>query len=86
MEDDLNFVLKWNTAFMFWLMEDHLNVFHIEDDLNIRNWRQTKIFLQMEEDLIFFKQRTTSKKIMQQKAMKSYSNGCGTAPGNLVII
>ena len=28
---------------------------------------------------------TTSKKIMQPTKIKSKDNGCGTAPGNLVI-
>jgi hypothetical protein len=33
----------------------------------------------------FFKIKTTSTKIMQPKAIKSRNNGCGTAPGNLVL-
>ena len=48
----------------------------------------------MEDDLNFFEKgrrpqffgkcKTTSKKIMQPKTIKSKNNGCGTAPGNLV--
>ena len=30
--------------------------------------------------------KTTSKKIIQQKTIKSKNNGCGTAPSNLVFI
>ena len=49
----------------------------------------------MEDDLNFFKGRrpqffskwkTTSKKIMQPKTIKTKNNGCGTAPGNLVTV
>ena len=35
---------------------------------------------------MFLKIETTSKKIMQPTTIKSKNNGCGTAPGNLVMI
>ena len=35
---------------------------------------------------MFLKIETTSKKIIQPTTIKSKNNGCGTAPGNLVII
>ena len=34
---------------------------------------------------MFLKMETTSKKIMQPTTIKSKDNGCGTAPGNLVL-
>ena len=33
----------------------------------------------------FFENRRRLQKKMQQKTIKSKNNGCGTAPGNLVI-
>ena len=49
----------------------------MEDDLNV--------FEKGRRPNFFFKLKTTSKKIMQLKTIKSKNNGCGTAPGNLVI-
>ena len=44
----------------------------------------TSIYLKEGDDLMFLKMKTTSKKLMQPKTIKSKYNGCGTAPGNLV--
>ena len=51
-------------------------------------WKTTSIFLKKEDELIFFIMEDDLKKhIMQPKPNKSKSknNGCGTAPGNLVL-
>ena len=58
--------------------------------------KKTSIFLKMEDNLNFFEKgrrpqflrkcKTTSKKIIQPKTIKSQNNGCGTAPSNLVNI
>ena len=48
----------------------------MEDDLNL--------FEKGRRPNFFEKSKTTSKKIMQPKTIKSKNNGCGTAPGNLV--
>ena len=40
----------------------------------------------MEDDLIFFLNKDNLKKLMQPQTIKSKTNGCGTAPGNLVCI
>ena len=39
----------------------------------------------MEDDLNFCLKEDDLKKIRQSKTIKSKNNGCGTAPGNLVI-
>ena len=52
----------------------------------LENGRQSQFILKEEDDLMFLKMETTSKKIMQPSTIKSKDNGCGTAPGNLVFI
>ena len=39
----------------------------------------------MEDDLIFLLKKEDLKKKMEPKTITSKNNGCGTAPGNLVI-
>ena len=39
----------------------------------------------MEEDPNFWDRGRRPQKIMQPKTIKSKKNGCGTAPGNLVL-
>ena len=39
----------------------------------------------MEDDLNSFEKEDDLRKIMQPKTIKSQNNGCGTAPGNLVL-
>ena len=57
-------------------MTDDLNILLNGRRLNkILNGRRPQFF-QKEDDL---------KKIMQPKTIKSKNNGCGTAPGNLVL-
>ena len=41
--------------------------------------------MKKEDVLIFLKIEDDLKKIMQPKTIKSKNNGCGTAPGNLVL-
>ena len=48
----------------------------MEDDLNLFEKGRRPNFLKIEDDL---------KKKMQPKKIKSKNNGCGTAPGNLVV-
>ena len=64
-------------------MEEDLNFGKMEDDVNF-----FQIF-QKEDDLKRLKQydfeNRRLKKIVQPKTIKSKSNGCGTAPGNLVL-
>ena len=43
------------------------------------------LFLKMEDNLHFFLIEGDLNKIMQPKTIKCKNNGCGTAPGNLVI-
>ena len=49
----------------------------MEDDLNL--------FEKGRRPNFFWKSKTTSKKIMQPQTIKTKNNGCGTAPGNLVL-
>jgi hypothetical protein len=81
-------------------MEDDLKLFQKEDDLNFyENERQPQknimepktnnsqiICFKMENTSIFFLNKDDLKQIMQTKTIKSETNGCGTAPGNLVSI
>ena len=50
----------------------------MEDNINY--------FLKKEDNLNFLIMEYDLKKIMQPKTIKSKSNDCGTAPGNLVFI
>ena len=43
------------------------------------------IFLKKEDNLNFLENVRRPQKKMQPKTIKSKNNGCGTAPGNLVI-
>ena len=50
----------------------------------------TYIFLKMDDDLTFFTSIVSNrgpppKKIMQPKTINNKNNGCGTAPGKLVM-
>ena len=86
MEDNLKFAGKWKTT----------KKNHMEDDLKLWvEWKTTKriqmeddlnFFLQMVDGLNFFQWKTNSKKIIEPKTIKSYCNGCGNAPDNLVSI
>jgi hypothetical protein len=68
-------------------MEYILIFFLRKTSSSVRKWKITSIFLKMEEA-----SKTTSifveqpKKILQPKTIKNKNNGCGTTPGNLVVI
>jgi hypothetical protein len=47
----------------------------MKDDLNIFEMEDNQICLKMEDNLVFFNGRLP----------KNWLNGCGTAPGNLVL-
>ena len=48
----------------------------MEDDLNL---------FEKEDVLILFENRRRPQRKIQPKTIKSKNNGCGTAPGNLVL-
>ena len=71
MEDNLTFVGKWKMASIFLKMEDDLIFLKMEDDLNFfENGRQP----------VFW-----STKYSKKQNITNWNNGCGTAPGNLVV-
>ena len=48
--------------------------------------KSNNIFGNRRQPQFFEKGRRPSKKIMQPKTIKIKNNGCGTAPGNLVVL
>ena len=87
----------WKTTSIFLKMDHDLKFLKMEDDLhflatgtrpNFYKWKTTSIFVRMEDDLNFlFLWKTTSQlEMMQPTTIKSQNNGCGTAPGSLVLM
>ena len=75
--------LKVEDDLQFSEMEDDLDFFlKMEDDLNLFfKWKTTLIFQKWKNTSFFFENGRQP----QQKIINSTNNGCGTAPGNLVL-
>ena len=87
MEDDLEKKKKKKTtSIFFWKTIMRTSKKWKTTSIFFFKWKTTSVFLKMEDDLNFW---DNLKKIIQQKAIKiktkNKSNGCGTAPGNLVF-
>jgi hypothetical protein len=65
-------------------MEDDLNFFQMEEDLNFLIYGRRPQFFQIEEDLKILVNGRQTQKTINLKQLRE-NNGCGTTPGNLVL-